>query len=208
MKTNINLEKIKQTTIQETLLDGILETLAGLILIFYPLIFLYPIFVAFYSLIVIFNAPILEFIRNRVTYPRLGRVELKIESEEISIKKNLLELGLLLLFAIVPTLIALMAFNGNLFSINDWGRWIPMFFGIIMFGPSLYLVENAGLRRYYLFGIFATLLGFVFSAISFDDLYFRIFGYFQVMGFCLLILGIFRFLLFIKKFPVIEQEED
>jgi hypothetical protein len=83
-----------------------------------------------------------------------------------------------------------------------------MIFGWIMFGPSIYLVESTGFRRYYLFGILATSLGFVFSVLSFNDIYLRLFVYFEVMGFSILVLGIARLLLFIKKYPVLEQEEE
>ncbi|MHA1984138.1 MAG: hypothetical protein ACW967_07265 [Candidatus Hodarchaeales archaeon] len=208
MNNNIDLEKIKRTTFHEMMVDGTTEIFSGLMLIFSPLLFFRPIFVVFIPFLILFNIPLTEFVRNRITYPRLGRVELKVEFGNKSVRRNLLELGLLLFTGLILTLIALVAFNGDPFSIYDWGRWVPMLFGWIMFGPSLYLVESTGFRRYYLFGIFATSLGFVFSVLSFEDIYFRLFAYFEVMGIVILVLGILRLILFIKKYPVLEQEEE
>ncbi|OLS22899.1 MAG: hypothetical protein HeimC3_28420 [Candidatus Heimdallarchaeota archaeon LC_3] len=208
MNNNFDLEIIQQTAFQEMMVDGLTEIFVALMLIFSSLIFLNPIFVIFVPLIIIFNLPVTEYVQNRVTYPQLGRVELKVDLGEKSVRRSIIEFGLLLFTAIILTLIALIIFNGDPFNVYDWARWVPMLFGVIMFGPSLYLVENTGFRRYYLFGVLATLSGFAISLLSFDDIYFRLIIYFQVMGISILILGITRLLFFIKKYLVLEVEEE
>ncbi|MHA1990001.1 MAG: hypothetical protein ACW981_00565 [Candidatus Hodarchaeales archaeon] len=207
MHNNIDLEKIKQTTFQDMNKDGLVYIFAGLMLLFTPFFYFNPAFVVFIILLVFFSVSVVEYIKNRITYPRIGRVELKVDFGEKSIRRNLLELILLLFIAITITLLILLLFEGDPLNIYDWGRFIPLLFGLIMFGPSVYLVENTGLRRYYLFVIFASTLGFAFSMISFDDLYLRIFLYFQTMGLTLFILGIVILGLFIKKYPVLEEGE-
>lgn len=208
MNNLIDLKKIRQKTYYETYyLDGLTELFVAIMLLFSPIIFFVPFFVVFIPIIMGISVPLTEQIRNKITYPRIGKIEIKEDLGKKSVRRNLTELGLLFSGGVIITLIVLMIFGGDPSNLYDWVKWIPMIFGIIMFGPSIFLVENTGYQRYYLFGILATLLGIMFSLMLFDNIYVRIGLYFQFMGLNIGILGFVRLLFFVRKYPVLKEEE-
>jgi hypothetical protein len=206
----IDLKRIEQRTFAEFMIDGITEILVGILLIFIPIIFLKPIFVVFIVFIILFGHPVIEFIRERLVYPRIGRVEFKPDEdkEDFSVKKSLLEFLLLILGAILITFTSMFIVEGEILTLTSWYKWIPLFFGLIMFGPSLYLVEKTGNRYNYFFGIFCTLLGLLFSIVSFPDEKIGMLLYFIVLGALILFSGIIKYIRFIQKYPIISIEEE
>ena len=192
------------------MIDGITEILTGLVLIFLPIILIHVSFIVFFVLFILFGQPVVDFIRERTTYPRLGRVELRTETDsaDFSLKKSMLEFSLLILSAIVITLIVMFIIEGQIFNLQLWYKWVPLLFGLIMFGPSLFLVEKTGQRRYYIIGFFATILGFLFSILIFPDEKLGMFLYFFSLGIISIIVGVIRYISFIRKYPVIEVEEE
>jgi hypothetical protein len=205
----IDLKKIEQHTFHEFMIDGITEILLGLVLIFMPLLFTIPVFVVFVPFLLLYGPPFIESIRDRTTYPRLGRVEFKqdAEREGYSVKKSLLEFLLFILGAIVLTFIIMILIEGE-FHYSLIYNWIPLLFGLIMFGPSLFLVDKTGLRRYYFLGVFSTILGFFFSLLEFPDEMLGLYLYFVTLGVLSIILGIIRYIRFIRAYPVIHMEEE
>lgn len=209
MNEKLDLRKIEQQTFHEFMIDGITEILVGLVLLFVPVLLLMPVFVVFIPFFILFGAePLLDFIRERTTYPRIGRVELKTELEDFSVKRSVLEFLVLILGAVVITFIAMFIVEGEITNLQLWYKWIPLCFGLIMFGPSLFLVEKTGQQRYYLLGAFTTIIGFFFSILNFPDEKMGMFLYFFTLGIIAIIIGIVRYNSFIRKYPIIEVEEE
>ena len=191
------------------MIDGITEILLGIVLIFMPLLFTIPIFVVSVPFLLLYGPLIIESIRERTTYPRLGRVEFKQDAkkEDYSIKRSLLEFLLFILAAIVIAFITMILIEGE-FQSSLIYKWMPLLFGLIMFGPSLYLVDKTGLQRYYFLGVFSTILGFFFSVFEFPDEMLGLYFYFFTLGVLSIILGIIRYIRFIQTYPVIQMEEE
>ena len=210
LNEKINLEKLEQKTINEFLIDGITEILAGLVLLFSPLLFFYPVFVVFVPFFLFLAPQILDNIRQRTTFPRIGRVEFKeIErQEDYSVKKSLVELFLLILIAATITFVSMIIVEGKILEISQWYAWVPLMFGLIMFGPSLFLVEKTGQRYYYVFGIFSSLLGLGISTLDFPNIFDGMYLYFFTLGLLVLALGVIRYIWFIRNYPAIVLEED
>ncbi|MFX0202538.1 MAG: hypothetical protein ACFFCW_41050 [Candidatus Hodarchaeota archaeon] len=210
MNETIDLEKIEQKTFGEFMIDGFTEILAGLLLILMPLFYSKSIFIVFLVFFVLFSHLGVEKIRERTTYPRIGRVEFKRDDEkaDYSVKKSLLDFLLLLLATVLITFTVMYFVEGEILASHLWYKWVPLTFGLIMFGPSLYLVEKTGQRRYYLFGVFATILGFVFSIQTFSDVKVGMYLYFVVLGIFVLFFGISKYIWFIRNYPVILIEEE
>ncbi len=210
LNEKIDLKEIEQQTFHEFMIDGITEILSGLVLIYMPILFHNPIFVAFVPFLILFGGPVVDSIRERTTYPRLGRVELRVdsESEDFSMKRSILEFSLFILSAFIITIIVMFVVEGDITNPQLWYKWVPLLFGLIMFGPSLFLVEKTGQRRYYILGVFATILGFIFSLIVFPDEKLGIFLYFFSLGVISIIVGVIKYISFIRKYPVIETEEE
>ncbi len=210
LNKKLNLQELEQRTVNEFLIDGITEILVGLILLFTPLFFLTPIFVVFVPFLLFLAPQAIDKIRQRTTYPRIGRVEFKeIEKlEDYSVKKSLLEVFLLFLIAFTITFLFMIVFEGRILEISLWYSWVPLLFGLIMFGPSLYLVEQTGQKYYYLFGSFSSILGLLISILDFPNLLDGLFMYFFVLGILVLLLGCIKLLWFIHKYPVINTKEE
>ena len=211
MSEKIDLKELEQRTYNEFLIDGITEILLGLLILLFPIFFENPAFVAFIPIFVFFVAPqILEKIRERTTYPRIGRVEFK-DVEDFSniyLKKSLFEVLLLLLCASFLTFLAMIIFEGKILEMDQWFSWVPLLFGLIMFGPSTFLVEKTGKKSYYSFVIFCSLLGLLFSILDFPNVLDGLYLYFFVLGFFILLYGILKYIRFIQTYPVINIEEE
>jgi hypothetical protein len=207
----IDLKELEQKTYNEFLIDGITEILLGLMLLFFPVMYMNPVFVAFIPFYVFIVAPqILEKIRQRTTYPRIGRVEFK-EVEDFSniyFKKSLLEVLLLLVCAVIITFLAMIIFEGKILEMDQWYSWVPLLFGLIMFGPSVFLVEKTGKKNYYSFVIFCSLLGLTISILDFPNVFDGVYLYFLVLGIFILLYGIIKYFRFIQTYPVIDIEEE
>ncbi len=210
MSEKINLKAIEQKTYNELMKDGITEILIGLILIFCPIFFIAPFMVVFYFFPIFFGNAILTFIRERTTYPRIGRAELRLgeEKEDYSVKKNILVFFLFIVIIISIAVSIMFIVEGEIHDISILYKWVPFAFGLIMFGPSLYLVDKTGQKSYYLLGFFPTVLGLIFSLIVFPNTKFGLYLYFIVFGILMLILGIIRFVWFVRTYPVIPIEEE
>ncbi|MHA1945002.1 MAG: hypothetical protein ACXAC6_14970 [Candidatus Hodarchaeales archaeon] len=210
MNDELSLKELERKTYNEFLIDGLTEILTGIVLLFLPVLFMNPIFVAFVPFFLFLSPQLFEFIRQRTTYPRIGRVEFKVEEEsgEYSTKKAILELLILLLVVFILTLTFMIIFEGKILHIYLWYSWVPFIFGLIMFGPSLFLAEKTGLRYYYLFGIFSSVLGLWFSILDFPDIMDGMFLYFFTLGILILLLGVVRYILFVRNYPIIETAED
>jgi hypothetical protein len=210
LNNELSLKELERKTYNEFLIDGLTEILVGIVLLFLPALMMNPIFIVFTPFLLFLSPQMIEFIRLRTTYPRIGRVEFKVEEEsgEYSVKKSLLELLLLFFTVIILTFAFMVIFEGQILEISLWYSWVPFTFGLIMFGPSLFLVEKTGLRYYYLFGIFSSVLGLGFSILDFPDIMDGMFLYFFTLGISILLLGVVRYIWFIRKYPIIETAED
>jgi hypothetical protein len=208
MNNGIEISKIKKSLFTENMVDGLTEIFLGLIMIFTPFLFIKPYFVVFAGILVVFNIKIVEFVKEKITYPRLGKIDVPLDYSSKSNKRSLMGLMVFFFLVLIIDTIVLALFGSDLSNINDWAMSVPFLFGMIMFGPSKTLVENSGLMRYYLFGILATIIGFLFFRLNFETIYDRIFLYFILLGTCSLIFGIIKFLVFIKKYPVLIEESE
>jgi hypothetical protein len=210
LNEKIDLKKIEQKIYSEFMIDGITEILAGLVLIFVPVIFFNVTFISFLILFIVFGKPVVENIRERTTYPRIGRVEFKSEEdqEDYSVKKSLLSFLLLLVGTGVITVTVMFIVEGEILNTSLWYKWVSFWFGQIMFGPSLFLVEKTGQKHYYLLGFLSTILGLLFSVLIFPDVMVGISLYFFSLGILALFFGITKHIWFIRNYPVIHFEEE
>ncbi len=146
MSNKIDLKEIEQKAFTELMIDGVNEIFVGLLLIFCPLFFLYPFIVVFVPFFLFFGTPVIESIRERTTYPRIGRVTFKSEEDQegYALRKSLLTFLLYILGITIITFTAMFIFEGEILPVYSWYKWIPLWFGIVMFGPSQLLVEKTG----------------------------------------------------------------
>ena len=199
------LLEIERKTYRESMRDGLTEFLLGLVLIVIPGIMLkssfVPIFVVFY---IIFLPQGIEAFRRRFTYPRTGYVKLR-EQQPPKLSLGVAVVVLLIFISIIAVFYSLAI--GVIDRYFIW-RCLPAVFGFIMWGPSLYLKDKTGQNRYYLFGTLMTVTGLAVTLAVFIPATYALTIYMLSWGLAFLVLGIIRFVLFIRKYPVIDTPED
>ena len=204
-----DLVVMEQNAYRDTMEDGITETLAGMFFLFTTLMFRIPAFIGVFVLFYIFLMPLfIERIRERYTYPRLGYVKLRTNESDWDFRS----FGLLIASILVATAIAVQMLTNDLLNLYNWVLIFPFTFGMLMFGPSTYLVAKTGSKKYWLFGIFTTIVGLSTAILSViyhpGDYYVGILYYCLFLGLIFGIGGLIKFLHFTRAYPVLEPQGD
>jgi hypothetical protein len=204
----VDIKEISQKVYRNDYIDGFTFILLGFFLLFTAgIINLHPVFmsllvVAFIACFFLSNA-----FRSRYTYPRLGYFRVKTDDP-----KKLIPGMFLFSFAIIfAFLILWVIFTGGdprvLYDYENWYRFLPIVFGLIMFGPSLDIVDKTGQRIYYGIGVFSTSLGLLIVWMNFQNAKFGFTIYLLLIGLIFCIIGFITFVRFIKKYPIIADSE-
>ncbi len=205
MNEEKDLKSVEQESFRELMHDGFTEMLLGLLLAALPVIVLNPgmisIFVVFY---IIFLPPFFEGIRRKYIYPRIGYVKLS-EDEPPKVTARLVATLVLIIVFVVAVIYSV---GIGIIDRDLVYRWIPAAFGLIMWVPSMYLKEKSGQNRYYLFGTLMTIAGVAVALAPVADPNIGGFLYFVCWGMFFLILGLVKYALFVRRFPVIDVPED
>lgn len=205
---NVELKEISQKVYRSEYIDGFLFILIGFILFTTAgIINLHPVFMSLLVVAFIACFPLSKTLRQRFTYPRIGYFKVKTEDP-----KKLIPGMLLFTFSIIIAFfILLVLFSGSdpkvLYDFENWYRFLPIVFGLIMFGPSLDLVDKTGQRIYYGIGMFSTILGLLIVWMNFQNAKFGFTIYMLLLGSISCIIGFITFIRFIKKYPIIADSE-
>ncbi|MFW9861386.1 MAG: hypothetical protein ACFFEX_02475 [Candidatus Thorarchaeota archaeon] len=203
MNEEIDLVKLEQATFRTANQDGLTEIWMGLMIMAIALVLIQTSFVGTVAILIIFQAAFNEKVKERFTYPRIGKVKLRGESEIPS------GYGwIVVLVTMIPALSAVM------FSVrieNDLlyliARWAPLIVGIGLIQPTAYLVERSGLNRYYAVGAIVAILGAGFTILEFASPVDRMISYMALVGGLFILAGLVSLTLFVKKHPILDLEE-
>jgi hypothetical protein len=197
------LLEIEQVTYRESMKDGLMEFLLGVVLIVIPGImvesFLVPIFVVFY---LFFLPQGIEVFKRKYNYPRTGYVKLR-EEQPPRLTLGVVAVVLLIFIGIITVLYSLSIGVVDRYFI--W-KWLPTLFGVIMWGPAL--KDKTGQNRYYLWSTLATVTGIAVSLAPFITAEVSLALYMLIWGISFMVLGIIRFILFIRHNPMIDAPES
>jgi len=200
MSVAIDLLEIEKKAYRDSQQDGLVEVMMGLILMTFGGFFYSTVF-AFYILLIVFSGKIVESIRRRYTYPRIGFVKFHRENP-----KDALTGVFLFELAVIVIIFTLIAISGDVTDYSRWVNWAPLFFGMILVGPFAHAQSRSGSIRYTGYAILSVILGIIFSLIEFGSgctgliLYLVIIGGFLVLG------GLVTFIRFLRKYPLPETE--
>lgn len=203
-----DLKDTEQKAFLDTMRDGLTELSAGFLFLLAPIMSYEPSFMIYFAMFyVIFLPPSLNNIRKKYTYPRIGYVKMRVDVSKMNIKSSLLFLFVLISGTVTATLLM----TDDISNIYNWVTILPITLGLVMIGPSSYLVEMTGLKRYWLFGLVTSSFGLIISYITILDPplspYFGVLIYSMLLGAGLIITGIITFIRFIYRNPVIASQE-
>ena len=196
MTQNLNLKEIEKKAYRDSQQDGLMEVMMGLILMTFGGFFNSPVF-AFYILLIVFAGRIVESIRRRYTYPRIGFVKFHEENP-----KDALTGVFLFEFAVIVIIFTLISIFGDVKDYSQWVKWSPLFFGMILVGPFAHAASRSGSIRYTRYAIVSVILGIFFSLIEFGSGYAGLILYLVLIGAFLFISGLVIFTLFLRKYPL------
>jgi len=201
MTQNLNLKEIEKKAYRDSQQDGLMEVMMGLILMTFGGFFYSTVF-AFYILLIVFSGKIVEFIRRRYTYPRIGFVKFHEENP-----KDALTGVFLFEFAVIVIIFTLISIFGDVKDYSQWVKWSPLFFGMILVGPFAHAASKSGSIRYTGYAILSVVLGVFFSLIEFGSGYGGLILYLFLIGAFLFLSGLVIFSLFLRKYPLPAEEE-
>jgi hypothetical protein len=200
MSAAIDLLEIEKKAYHDSQQDGLIEVMMGLILMTFGGFFYSTIF-AFYILLIVFSGKIVEFIRRRYTYPRIGFVKFHRENPKDAIT------GVLLFeLAVIVIMFTLISIFGNVTDYFQWVDWSPLFFGMILVGPFAHAQYRSGSARYSGYAILSAVLGVFFSLIEFGSGCTGLILYLVLIGGFLVLSGLVVFIRFLRKYPLPETE--
>ena len=200
MSTQIDLPKIEKKAYKDSQQDGLMEVMMGLILMTFGGFFYSPIF-AFYILLIVFSGRIVESVRRRYTYHRIGFVKFHRENP-----KDALTGVLLFELAVIVIIFTLISIFGNVKDYSQWVNWAPLFFGMIMVGPFAHAQSRSGSVRYTGYAILSVVLGVFFSLIEFGSGCTGLILYLILIGGFLVLSGLVIFIRFLRKYPLPKKE--
>jgi hypothetical protein len=198
-----DLKQLEQATFRIANQDGLTEILMGLMIIAVGALIIDSIFVVYVALLIIFPPVLIERIKEKYTYPRIGRVKLK-EDSESPYGPHWAVFALVMLVALSSVIISSRIDNEIL---NIIARWAPLIMGIGLLQPFVFLVQRSGLKGYYGVGAIIAVLGAVFVLLDFDSSIVRMSLYLLVVGGLLFLAGLVSMVRFVRKYPVLDLED-
>ncbi len=200
MTETINLKELEKKAYRDSQQDGLMELMMGLILMAFGGFFYSTVFV-FYILLILFSGRIVESIRKRYTYPRIGFVKFPQEN----LKHNLT--GVFLFeFAVIVIIFTLISLFGDVTDYSQWVKWSPLFFGMILVGPFAHVASKSGSVLYTGYAVLSVILGGFFSLIEFGSGCTGLILYLVFIGGFLVLCGLVIFIRFLRKYPLPVKE--
>lgn len=157
--------------------------------------------VPFIVLFVFFGA-MLEIIRSRVTYPRIGRVKI---TERI---ESWFFIAVILPFALFPLVLhAAFVFFGDVVNLTPWVKWSPALLGAVLVG-LFYRQARRGTSFYYGFAALSAVAGVLLSIMDFSPVSKGILIFFLSLGVLLIIFGVVMLIQFLLKYHAVEEGDN
>jgi hypothetical protein len=213
MSDNANILELEQETHRYSMQDGLAEIFLGLCLIIIAGtieaddsslygIFLDLIIYGIFFLLIAFRTPILEKLRRKVTYPRIGYV--KVRQDEPS--------GLLMVVFVFVMMVFFAILLASFISPSDTSydtacKYLPVSLGVMMILYSFALVEKTGDCWYFAFGLLTVTTGLIFALLEFEPPRAGPVLYLLGWGVVITLVSLTTFIRFIRKYPIIDPDE-
>lgn len=201
----MNVREIQQKTYRDTQQDGFVELFAGMFFWLYGGIsyhvlagmrigFPYVPLVFFF----VFPAAVLEIVRRKVTYPRIGRAKIK---EEI---RPLYFVAVGLPLALFPILMFVLRLFSDAQTVDLLVTWSPALMGVVLAGLAWDRAIKTGNARYYGIALLSVVSGFLLSMVEFSPQSTGILLLFVMTGGAYFLCGAVMLIQFVRTHPVVE----
>ena len=220
MNKEQNLKELEQESFREFNRDGLNETNFGIIFLLFFNAFTFGIIeypsisptlltllglalIMFISVYIIFIFLYYKVYRKKYVYPRIGYVKPR------EVRSTKMKLGAIaLMIIVIAEEIALIHMLSTGIVTIDWiYRWVPVFSGLTALPFCLSLKDRSGQNRYILVGILMIITGVALALAEFITTLLVPVIYFDGWGLAFIVMGIIKFVLFIRNYPIIDTPE-
>ena len=206
MDEKIDLKDIEQRAWRVYMEDGLVEIMIGLIFFLASGAFHTSSSVVVLALFpTIFGPNIIEAIRKRYTYPRIGYVKLQSDDP----KKTAMGIFLytVVVIAIMAVVLYLLFGSGTLAPYLLY-QWLPTVVGAIFLGAMTYTKSKSGDARYYAYALVALAIGVAFSLHRFEPVKRGVTLYLLLLSGTITVTGLARFAMFLRNHPLPTEPES
>jgi len=203
MAQKLDLKEIERRAEQSVFQDGLMEIMmGGFLLVFGASLATSMGLTLFISLLVIFlGNPVLERLKKRYIYPRIGYVKLRPEKE--ADPKGIALAGILF---VVIMLASMGLFPLAMGKERGWAFWFNHFFpastGFMLAIGPFWLGETYGVKRGYVFAALFLLSGIAIPVLGIASGYEAVGLECLLVGAISLISGVIMFARFLRKYPI------
>ena len=205
MDEKIDLRDIEQRAWRVYMEDGLVEIMIGVVLFLASGAFHTSSTVVFLVFWPIFGQNIIEAIRKRYTYPRIGYVKLQSDDPKKTAR------GMFLYMVAVIAIMAVVLYL--LFGSGTWApyllyQWLPTFVGAMLVGAMTYTKSKSGDARYYAYALVAIAIGVAFSLHRFEPVKMGVTLYLLLLSGIMIVTGLARFVVFLRNHPLPLEPES
>ncbi len=205
MGINLDLKQLERQIRRESLQDGLLELLTGLVFLAASAMLADALSPIIFILLVAAGGTFLRRLKNIITYPRIGYVELQEKGPQ---DKNARRIYWGLGSAVFLVFLALLIISGDIKYAAHWYRWMPLPFGLAMALIFSAWGHKAGLPRYYMLSVFSVLIGVIFTFLPFPGKLDGMAYACLALGMVALVTGLVLLITFVTHYPVSKQIEN
>jgi hypothetical protein len=200
LSNGIDMKEVERAAYRAQERDGVTEILLGILLLITGGTYRTGITSVIAIFFILWGRKLIDYIKERTTYPRIGYSKLPDEGSEIG-------KGILLYMALVLILfsIGIVLVYGELTYIY---KWLPTFVGLIMLGAFTYMRGKTGDSIYLVYIAYSLLSGMVFSFYNFSEKLMGLTIYLVFLGISFMIIGGIRHVMFIRRYPVIARNGE
>jgi hypothetical protein len=200
MQSSVDIKQIEQKAFRDSQQDGLMELVMGICLLLMSTRLFSRVLIGMFPVAMILFAPVLNTMRKRFTYPRIGYVKLVPDKPKDAIA------GIVLITLIIVAVMAVaFILFANVWDFTLWLKWIPLWAGVVLAIMFVSLVEKSGNKKYYLFALWSVVYGLVMAILKFEPVETGVLLYFLAMGALLTPCGLILFMRFLKKYPKPEE---
>lgn len=201
MKQEVDFKGIEQKAFRDSQQDGLLEFVMGICMLAMSTRLFSRVLIVMFPLAMLLFKPVLESLRKRFTYPRIGYVKLIPDKPKDAISG--IALITLIIIAVMAVVFILFA---DVRNFGLWLKWVPVWAGVVLAIMFVSLAAKSGATRYYIFALYSVVIGFGLSVTSFAQVETGTLLYFLAMGVFLTPSGLVLFIRFLRKYPETVKE--
>lgn len=185
--------------------DGLLELFAALVLLTMALgLWADPSFVTIWAaFIVLYGWRLVDWVKVRVTYPRIGYYRERSDEPGRAARGMLLFAGGAFLLMVLVVLI-----SGGSTDATSWRRAAPLVSGISLAGGFWYVSVQSGLLRYRIIAGLSTVGGLLLWWLGSGESYAAVAWHLVGLAVLLAIVGVWSLVRFLRTYPVRELLSD